>query len=286
MNLYNLGPVDWIESQSLYHALAVLGREGLIICYPTTPYVCLGIHDDLDHEIDQVFCHKNEIPLLRRETGGGVVYLDNRQVFFQLVIRQDNPLLPLSRQKLYDKFLQPAVSVYRSLGMPVEIKAPADLTARGQKCSGNASGDIEECVAYVGNLLLDFDFVTMSRVLRVPNEMFRRYLYLAMQANMTTLGQWCKHPVGYADLALGLITGFTQQFGQLSAGTVDAELRETAAHIGKKLTSPDWLQIPGRRPTIRKVKIAEGVYLVEKQLGPKKSVTVLVKDGIEQEIIA
>ncbi len=45
MDLYNLGRVDWIASQSLYHALALLGREGLIICYPDSPYVCLGLHD-------------------------------------------------------------------------------------------------------------------------------------------------------------------------------------------------------------------------------------------------
>ena len=100
MDLYNLGPVGWVESQSIYHALAELGREGLVICYPTTPYICLGLHDDLDHEIDQSYCREQGIPLLRRETGGGVVYLDDRQIFFQLVIRQDNPLLPLRRASL------------------------------------------------------------------------------------------------------------------------------------------------------------------------------------------
>lgn len=95
MDLYHLGPVGWVESQAVYHALASLDREGLVICYPTTPYICLGLHDDLDYEIDRAYCRERRIPLLRRETGGGVVYLDDRQLFFQLVLRHDNPLLPL-----------------------------------------------------------------------------------------------------------------------------------------------------------------------------------------------
>ena len=104
MDLYNLGPVTWWESQCFYHALAHLGREGLIICYPTTPYVCLGLHNDLEQEIDQDYCQQQGIPLMRRETGGGVVYLDHRQVFFQLVLNRNNPALPWRRQRFYKRF--------------------------------------------------------------------------------------------------------------------------------------------------------------------------------------
>jgi len=284
VDLYNLGPVDWIESQSLYHALALLGREGLIICYPDTPYVCLGLHDDLEHEIDVSFCKEAGIPLLRRETGGGVVYLDQRQIFYQLVLKRDNPLLPLRRQQFYGRFLQAAMSVCKNLGIPVELKEPADLAIRGRKCSGNACGDIEGCVAYVGNLLLDFDFITMSRVLRVPNETFRRYLHLTMRENMTTLADWSEQAVDYYCLASGLISGFGQEMGNLTPRRVDRELKETAKQVGNKLTSPEWLWIPGRRPAQRRVKIAEGIYLIEKISSPQETCCVLSKDGTEEEI--
>ncbi|MCX5779311.1 MAG: lipoate--protein ligase family protein, partial [Firmicutes bacterium] len=158
VDVYDLGPVNWWESQCYYHALAHLGREGLIICSPASPYVCLGLHDDLEQEIDPVYCQEQNIPIFRRETGGGVVYLDDRQVFFQLILRRDNPRLPLRRQRFYEEFLQPAIAAYQHFGVPAELKAPADIAAAGRKCSGNACGDVGECVAYVGNILLDFDF--------------------------------------------------------------------------------------------------------------------------------
>lgn len=286
MDLYHLGPVGWIESQSIYHALALLGLEGLVICYPTTPYICLGLHDDLDYEIDQSYCREHGIPLLRRETGGGVVYLDDRQLFFQLVLRRDNPLLPLRRHRFYEKFLQPAISVYRNLGIAAELRAPADITAGGKKYSGNGSGEIGRCAAYVGNILLDFDFVTMSRALKVPDETYRRHLYRIMRANIITLADCLEYPVEYSTLAANLIAGFEGQLGDLSPRDPDAELLETARRVGERLTSREWLNLPGRRPAGRKVKIAEGLYLLAQQTAEQGYNTVLVRDGIAAEITA
>lgn len=284
MDLYNLGAVSWWESQCLYHALALLGREGLIICYPTSPYVCLGLHDDLEQEIDQGYCREQGIPLLRRETGGGVVYLDDRQVFFQLVLRKDNPLLPLKRHRFYQKFLQPAMAVYRSFGVPVELKPPADLVVHGRKCSGNACGDVGPCVAYVGNLLLDFNFVAMSNVLQVPTEAYRQYLYRSIRNNMTTLADWVEYPVAYGAVVTGLVEGFTQQLGSLSSRGIDKELMDTAQALRGRLTSTEWLSLPGRRQSERRVKIAEGIYLLEHKLGKNGTALILIRDGIIEEV--
>jgi lipoate-protein ligase A len=283
VDLYDLGAVSWWESQCLYHALAHLGREGLILCYPSSPYVCLGLHDDLDQEIDRAYCQAQGIPLFRRETGGGVVYLDNRQIFFQLVLRRDNPQLPLRRHRFYEKFLQPAISVYRHFGVPAELKAPADIVAAGRKCSGNACGDVGDCVAYVGNILLDFDYVVMSNILRVPYQQFREHLRHTMQSNMTTLQDWVKYSVSYADLAARLIEGFKIQWENLEPKLPDRELINKAQEIYLRSSSEEWLTVPGRRYFDRKIKIAEGVMLMERKMGPD-SVVILVRDGRVEKI--
>ncbi len=279
MELYNLGGVSWWESQALYHALAYLGREGLILCYPTTPYVCLGLHDDLEQEIEQEYCRMRGIPLMRRETGGGVVYLDSYQVFFQLVLHKDNPLLPLRRDRFYRRFLQPALRLYRHFGVPAELKAPADIVADGRKCSGNASGDIGECVAYVGNILIDFDFRTMSRVLRVPGTAFRQRLQIAMREHMTVLADWLDDLPGYSELTAVLIEEFSGEFGELSPRLPDTELLERASRIGARLASSDWLSLPGRRLPYRRVKIAEGIYLMERRFGREGHLLAVVREG-------
>ena len=73
MKLYNLGKVPWEESQLIYHALAHMGEEALCLVSPNSPYVCIGFHQDVEQEVDLDFCRQNQIPVFRREVGGGAV---------------------------------------------------------------------------------------------------------------------------------------------------------------------------------------------------------------------
>ena len=278
MDIYNLGIVSWWESQCYYHALAYLGREGIIICRPAEPYVCLGLHNDLDQEIDQEFCQSTNLPLLRRETGGGVVYLDSRQIFYQMVLHRENNLLPLKRDRLFATFLQPAMDVCRSFGIEAELSPPADIKAGGRKCSGNAAGDIGQAVAYVGNLIIDFDFELMSRVLKVPTPAYRRCFRKAMQDNILVLAD----KMNGADIGVvesELISGFARIFGELDERSLDDGLKDMAASIRDRLTSYEWLSMPGRRSRIRRIKIVEGLYLQEAEPGIRINVPTLIRDG-------
>jgi lipoate-protein ligase A len=283
MDIYNLGIVSWWESQCYYHALAYLGREGIIICRPAEPYVCLGLHNDLDQEIDQEFCQSTNLPLLRRETGGGVVYLDSRQIFYQMVLHRENNLLPLKRDRLFATFLQPAMDVCRSFGIEAELSPPADIKAGGRKCSGNAAGDIGQAVAYVGNLIIDFDFELMSRVLKVPTPAYRRCFRKAMQDNILVLAD----KMNGADIDVvesELISGFERIFGELDKRFLDDELKDMAASIRDRLTSYEWLSMPGRRSRLRRIKIVEGLYLQEAEPGRRTNVLTLIRDGEIEDV--
>jgi len=152
LNLYNLGKVPWQQSQLIYHALAYLGHESLVLVSPASPYVCVGYHQDVDHEVDLVFCRTNNIPVFRREVGGGGVYLDGNQLFFQLVVRKSNPLVPVSKEAFYRKFLQPVINVYRKIGIPAEYRPVNDIMVETRKISGTGVGEIGECIVLVGNL--------------------------------------------------------------------------------------------------------------------------------------
>ncbi|MCX5780198.1 MAG: hypothetical protein NTV45_05165, partial [Firmicutes bacterium] len=169
-------------------------------------------------------------------------------------------------------------------GVPAELKAPADIAAAGRKCSGNACGDVGECVAYVGNILLDFDFSIMSQVLRVPNPQFRELLKQAMQGNMTTLKDWVKYSVNYPEVASQLINGFARQWGELDTRIPDQELIAKAGELHQRSVSGGWLRMPGRRYYHRKIKIAEGLMLMERRIGSDSSAAVLVRDGKVEEI--
>ncbi|RLC98560.1 MAG: lipoate--protein ligase family protein, partial [Chloroflexi bacterium] len=170
MKLYRLETVSWQDSQLLYHALPRLGREGLILLSPGSPYVCIGYHQDAEQEVDLAYCREHDIPVFRREVGGGAVYLDGAQLFWQLVIHKENPLVPAGKDAFYRKFLQPPIEAYRSLGIPAEYKPVNDIIANNRKVSGTGVGEIEDYIIFVGNLIVDFNYEMMTRVLNVPDE--------------------------------------------------------------------------------------------------------------------
>jgi len=83
VRLLDLGAVPYLESQTIYHAVAHAMDEGdpdtISLMTPDRPYVCIGFHQEMDKEIDLDYCRAQAIPVLRREVGGGAVYLDGGQ---------------------------------------------------------------------------------------------------------------------------------------------------------------------------------------------------------------
>ena len=71
--------------------------------------MCIGYHQDAQQEIDLEFARDHNIPVFRREVGGGAVYLDGARLIFQLIIRADRPGVPANNAEFYRKFLQPII---------------------------------------------------------------------------------------------------------------------------------------------------------------------------------
>ncbi len=235
MHLYDLGKQTWQDSQLLYHALAELGREGLILLSPSSPYVCIGFHQDPAKEVDLDYCRRRGIPVFRRDVGGGAVYLDGNQLFFQLVLRADDPRIPAAREVFYRKFLEPVVSVYRRLGIAAEYKPINDVIAGARKISGSGVGEIGPSIVFVGNLIVDFNYEMMARVLKVPDEKFRDKVHKTLKENLSTIRRelGAEQADAWTDQRLNrlLVEEFEKLLGPLAPQGVDSELRAKADEL-------------------------------------------------------
>ena len=266
MNLYNLGHVPWLDSQLIYHAFPRLGMEGLILLAPTEPYVCIGYHQDAEQEVDLAYCRDQGIPVFRREVGGGAVYLDGQQLFYQLIIHQDNPRAPRDKSEFYRTFLAPVVQTYRDLGAEVRYKPVNDIiTTEGRKISGNGAGDIGEYAILVGNLIADFDYEMMVRVLRVPDAKFRDKVFKSLRENLTTLDRELGQAPAWATMIAQLARNFEAALGPLTPADLPAAVHEKVAELAQTHTTEDWLLKPGKRfREGRRVKIATGVEVAQR----------------------
>ncbi len=274
MELYNLAHVPWLDSQLIYHALPRVGKEGLVLLAPAEPYVCIGYHQDAEQEVDLTHCRQQGIPVFRREVGGGAVYLDGQQLFYQLVIHKDNPLV-LGRDKIefYQRFLEPVVHAYRELGVEVHYKPVNDIvTPEGRKISGNGAGEIGDYLVLVGNLIVDFDYATMARVLCVPDAKFRDKVFKSMRENLTTLRRELDQVPNWQTMTAALVRGFSSILGPLTPADLPDVVRDQVAVLAQTHTTEEWLLQPGRRLRERRqdralsraVKIAEGVEVTRR----------------------
>lgn len=261
MNLYRLGAIPWDETQAIYHVLAQTGQEGLVICRPSSRCVCLGLHDDLAQEVDTAYCQANNIPLIRRDIGGGMVLLDRDQIFFQLVLRRDNPLLKGRREDSFAQFLAPAVKTLGDFSIQAAVKRPADIVVHGKKISGNGAGDIDGFAVYTGNLLIAFDRSTMANILNVPSQRFRELTRQSMERYLTTMEEELGYSPDHNLVEERLIVNFSAWLGNLQPAGYSTELQRAVTKTAGQLTSSEFLALPGKRTKVRQVKINEGTYI-------------------------
>ena len=269
MKLYNLGKIPWEESQLIYHALGYMDQEALSLVSPASPYVCIGYNQDAEQEVDLEYCEENNIPVLRREVGGGAVYLDGNQLFYQVILRMDNPAVTKNKALFYKKMLQPVINVYRHIGIEAEYKPINDVIVETRKISGTGAAEIGNCIVFVGNLIVDFDYKTMSRVLRVPDEKFRDKVHKTLRDNLSTirreLGEEKASKWDETTLNHLMAKEFEKVLGPLSASDMDRELEQNMDDLRARMMNDAWLFQKGKKWTKgRDIKIRQGTNLRHK----------------------
>jgi len=291
MELYTLGKIPWEETQLLYHSLALLGREALCLVSPATPYVCIGYHQDLEQEVDLEFCRAHDIPIFRREVGGGAVFLDGNQLFFHLILKHDNPIAPKRIDAFYQKFLKPVIAVHHRIGLQVEYKPVNDLIFQNRKISGTGAGEIGDSIVFVGNLILDFDYETMARVLKIPDEKFRDKVKKTIKENLSTIrrelgaeraDQWDENTLNNM-----LAEEFQKLLGSMTPARKDNLLTAKMQAMKSEMMRDDWLFHRGKRVGGRVVKVRSGLEVVQrmhKATGGLIRAEFVVEDGCYKEV--
>ncbi len=289
VRLLDLGTVPPARSQACYHAAAyVLGErtpDTVILVSPLDPYVCVGFHQEVDREVDRAYCREHGLPVLRREVGGGAVYLDRDQVFIQWVFHPGS--LPSGVDARYRLYVEPLVRTYRALGVEAVYRPVNDIHVRGRKIGGTGAARIGRAEVVVGSLMFDFDREAMARVLKLSSEKMRDKVFQGLRDYMTTLrDELGRTPdrgevVGIYRRELAAVLG-----AELIPGEWTAEEEARARELDRTLGAAEWLAEKGA-PRRGGVKIHEDVHVREaayKAPGGLIRVTLMLRDGCVDDV--
>ena len=284
IRLLDLGLVPPIRSQTIYHAVAYAldanTPDTIILVAPSDPYICIGFHQELEKEVDVEYCRAHGLPIVRREVGGGAVYLDQNQVFAQWVFHRD--ALPYDVSERFALYVRPLVETYHALGIPASYRPINDIHVQGRKIGGTGAAQMGIAQVVVGSLMFDFDFETMSRVLKVSSEKMRDKIFQSLNEYMTTMTRQLGHtPERDAVVKIYLEQVQATLGRHIVRGKLTAKELMLAEELDKQFATDEWLYQKGGLRQVG-VKIHQDVRVVEaasKTPGGLVRVTARVRDG-------
>ncbi len=286
----DLGKKDGYYIQSVYEAVAraVTERKSpntLILVHPESPYVCIGVHQELEKEVDTDYCFHHSIPIVRRQTGGGAVYLDSDQQFYQIILRRDDPSVPMGVEAFYRKFLQPTVNVYRKYGLDAQYSPINDVLIKGRKASGNGAVTFDDALVLIGNVIFDIDVTAMVNILKVPSEKFRDKMVESLDRYMTSFKRELKSVPERSEVKEYLTKEYENLTGQpLVKGELTGMEEEYLGEVIGRLKSEEWLHKTSRRRErllslvkAKCTKVAGGVMVCEASFKADKLIRITLE---------
>lgn len=291
LRVIDFGLVSAIRSQAVYHGLAEAmtadGDPVLSLVSPESPYVCVGMHQEIAKEVDEDFCRSQGLPIIRRHVGGGAVYLDRNQLFTHFVYPRRKA--PEYAANLYPLFIEPVVRTYQEFGINAAYRPVNDIQVNGRKIGGTGAASIGEATVMVGSFMFDFDTEMMSRCLKVPSEKFRDKLYQTLNDYMTTIVKELGTPPSRDDLKARFLGHCADvlKVEPVEDTPTEAELA-AIAEAERALADPDWTYWKGRKLVEMGVKIAESTHLTEsshKAPGGLIRVHLLGRDGRLEDLM-
>jgi lipoate-protein ligase A len=261
----NAGRVNHYRSQSIYHGLAyALSPETpitVVVSIPADPYICIGYFQDAAKEVDLEFCRQNKLPVIRRETGGGTVYIDSGQIFIQWICQPG--FLPRKVEQRFQLFNKALIETYSFFGIAAYHYPVNDVHVDGKKIVGTGAATIGDAEVVTGNFLFDFNVGVMSQSLNITNDELRTAIHSSMENYITWMNRELKSPPTYEEL----IDQYKIQCERILSATIQEgffsqkEL-ELINQWENKVQQYDWLHsVKSTKSKNRLVKIHAGVWV-------------------------
>ena len=244
LRVIDFGRVTPLRSQTLWHAVAYGVSDGapptLSFMRPSRPYVCLGYHRR-PGEVDQEYCRTEGLPVYRRMVGGGPVYLDGHQLFFQICLPAR--AVPPSRLDALRTLLEPAAEAFRAAWVAAELDDDLEICLGDRKICGHGAGQIDDAVVVCGNLIERFDHERATRVLALDDAELQAETLRLMRRYVAAT------PTSVAAFQAAMVHAYTEALGLApTPGTLTTAERRHLAELDDRFTSGDWLAGPARPP--------------------------------------
>lgn len=151
---YNLA-----AEEIIFDSLAEVGEEYFLL-WQNAPSVIVGRHQNTAEEVNEEYVKAHNIPVVRRNTGGGAVYHDLGNLNFSFLRYMDR-----GEDTSFSRYINPIIDALRSIGINAEMSGRNDMLVDGKKFSGNAQKKSGQKILQHGTLLVSLDTSHLTDIL-------------------------------------------------------------------------------------------------------------------------
>jgi len=223
------------------------------------PTLSLGYSQDISKYIDLESCEKNNIPIVRRITGGRAL-LHQYELTYCVIAPIPHKEFPGSLRAAFEKISYAILESLKVGGIegagiagkkktntgPESRRSPAcfsvanhcEITVNGKKLVGSAQRRLHSAFLQHGSLILDMDPKLTHALLKYSSQMENQAVLESLISNTTTLKQVLKKDLEYSEVTQWFLKGFPKAFpGNWNQGKLtqrESELIETYSNYEDK----------------------------------------------------
>lgn len=151
--------------------------------------VIVGRNQNTHAEINEEFIKQNNIPVIRRQTGGGAVFHDLGNLNYTFITRSKD------RFNDYAYFSEVVLKTLETIGINAELSGRNDMLIDGKKFSGNAQCAFGNAVMHHGTLMFGADVSSLSDALKVNPLKIKSKGIASVRSRVTNISDHLTQPM-------------------------------------------------------------------------------------------
>ena len=189
-------------------------QEEIFMLWQNEASIIIGKHQNALAEINLEFVNTNNIPVVRRISGGGTVFHDLGNLNFSFIKNG-------KREELinFRKYTEPIVGALDELGVKAVFGGKNDLRINELKISGNAEHIHRNRVLHHGTLLFSSDLSYLNEAIKVKEDGFKDKAVKSNRSIVTNILDHLPEKVSLAEFRKRILNFVQQQFEQTSIYT-------------------------------------------------------------------
>lgn len=183
-------------------------RRPYLLLYVNEPSVIIGRNQNPIQEVNRTYLKKENLPIVRRVSGGGAVYHDRGNLNFSFLTRHDR-----NHFHNFRHFTQPIISALNRLGVPAEMNPKNDIVVGGLKVSGNAQYSTGKTMLSHGTLLFDSNLKALEQALDVTGVDIRSKALASIRSRVANISDYLPASMDMAAFRSLLLESLFTPFG-------------------------------------------------------------------------